>query len=201
MTIIRLLLGVFVGGAIGAVLGYLGKRSPVTSPLAAHPLRAALYGAVVGALLVSAWLVLLQKGATSSDHESALPRETMITPEDTAAKPAEESRKFGVVHIDNRSDFEAKVLRASGICLVDLFSDRCPPCRMLAPTISSLADKYAGKVTVCKVNLDRVPAIAQEYGVMAIPTVLILKDGQEVRRLIGLRPESEYAAQLEQLIN
>lgn len=63
----------------------------------------------------------------------------------------------------------------------------CPTCRMLALTISSLADKYAGKVTVCKVNLDRVPGIAQKYGVMTIPTVPIIKDGKEVKPMIGLR--------------
>jgi len=53
---------------------------------------------------------------------------------------------------------------------------------------------------VCKVNLDRAPAIAREYRVMAIPTVLIIKDGKEMNRLVGLRPESEYANQLDKLI-
>lgn len=84
---------------------------------------------------------------------------------------------------------------------VDLFSNRCLPCRALAPTISSLTNKYVGKVTVCKVNVDRLPAIAREHGVMAIPTVLIIKDGKEVKRLVGLRPESEYANQLDELIH
>ena len=81
------------------------------------------------------------------------------------------------------------------------YLNRSAPCQMLAPTISSLADKYAGKVTVCKVNLDRAPVIAQEYGVMAIPTVLIIKNGKEMKRLVGLRPESEYADQLDELIH
>jgi thioredoxin 1 len=84
---------------------------------------------------------------------------------------------------------------------VELSANRDLPCRALAPTISSLADKYSGKVTVCKVNLDRAPAIAREYGVMAIPTVLIIKDGKEVKRLVGLQPESEYADQLDELIH
>jgi len=136
--------------------------------------------------------VLPQEGATSSEDKPELSRETMGVPEN--------SEDSGVVHIDNKSDFEAKVLRASGICLVDLFSDRCPPCRMLAPTISSLANRYSGKVTVCKVDLDRAPAIARGYGVMAIPTVLIIKDGKEVKRLVGLRPEGEYARELDALI-
>jgi len=189
---IRLLLGVLIGGAIGAVLGYFGKCSSGTCPLTANPFRGTLYGAIVGGLLVSVLSVLPQEGATSSEDKPELSRETMGVPEN--------SEDSGVVHIDNKSDFEAKVLRASGICLVDLFSDRCPPCRMLAPTISSLANRYSGKVTVCKVDLDRAPAIARGYGVMAIPTVLIIKDGKEVKRLVGLRPEGEYARELDALI-
>jgi thioredoxin 1 len=72
---------------------------------------------------------------------------------------------------------------------------------MLAPTISSLAEKYSGKVIVCKVNLDRAPAIAREHGIMAIPTVLIIKDGKEIKRIVGLQPESEYAKQLDELMH
>jgi thioredoxin 1 len=201
MAIIRLLLGVLIGGAAGAVLGYFGKCSSGSCPLTANPLRGAIYGAVVGLLLALVLSAPLQEGATPSKVRPALTKETMETPANEALGTKESSEDHGVLHIDNESDFEAKVLKASGICLVDLFSDRCPPCRMLAPTISSLADKYIGKVTVCKVNLDLAPAIAREYGVMAIPTVLIIKDGKEVKRLVGLRPESEYSNQLDKLID
>jgi len=84
---------------------------------------------------------------------------------------------------------------------VDLSANHDLPCRALASTISSLADRYTGKIIVCKVNLDRAPAIARKYGVMAIPTVLIIKDGKEVKRLVGLWPESEYTDQLDELIH
>jgi thioredoxin 1 len=201
LAIIRLLLGVLIGGAIGSVLGYLGKCSSGTCPLTANPFRGALYGAIVGVLLASLLSVPPQEGAMPSEDRPALPKEKMGAPENEAVITKEGSEDSGVIHIDNKSDFEAKMLNASGICLVDLFSDRCPPCRMLAPTISSLADRYTGKVVVCKVNLDRTPAVAQEYGVMVIPTVLIIKDGKEVKRLVGLRPESEYANQLDELIH
>jgi len=83
---------------------------------------------------------------------------------------------------------------------VDLFSNRCPPCRALAPTISSLADRYAGRVSVCKVDVDRVPLVAQRYGVRAIPTVLIIKNGKEVKWFVGLQSETEYVALLDKLI-
>jgi len=181
-----------IGGVIGAVLGYLGKCSSGTCPLTADPFRGALYGAVFGGLLASVLPGRPQEEMVLSVDKQAISHEGVGSPEN-----AEDS---GIIHIDNKADFEAKVLQASGIFLVDLFSNRCPPCRMLAPTIASLAEKYSGKVTVCKVNLDRAPMIARDYGVMAIPTVLIIQDGKEIKRLVGLRPESAYAKELEELI-
>jgi thioredoxin 1 len=189
---IKLLLGVLIGGAIGAVLGYFGKCSSGTCPLMANPFRGALYGAIMGGLLASVLSVRPQEGTAPSVDQRAVSHEGGGSPEN--------AKDSGIIHVDNKSDFEAKVLQASGICLVDLYSDRCPPCRMLAPTIASLAEKYSGKVTVCKVNLDRAPVIARDYGVMAIPTVLIITDGKEVKRLVGLRPESAYANELDELV-
>jgi len=77
---------------------------------------------------------------------------------------------------------------------VGLFPDRCPLCGIVALTISSLADKYAGKVIVCEVNVVQVPTIAEQYGVRAIPTVLIINNGKEIKRFVGLQPEAEYVA-------
>jgi len=164
--ITRILLGLMIGGAIGALLGYFGKCSSGSCPLTANPYRGAIYGVVIGALLALAF----------------------------SRTPKEKEESSNIVHIESQAGFKTNVLDAPGICLVDLFSNRCPPCRILAPTISSLADKYVRRVTVCKVNVDRVPVIAQRYGVRAIPTVLIISNGKEERRLVGLRTEAEYAA-------
>ena len=201
MAIVRLLIGILIGGAVGAVLGYFGKCSTGSCPLTANPFRGAIYGAVMGFLLALVLSAPGERQAVRPEVKPALPGKTIQAPANETAGTTESSEVHGVLHIDNKSDFETKVLNASGICLVDLFSNSCPPCRMLAPTISSLADKYEGKVTVCKVNIDRAPVIAREYGVMAIPTVLIIKDGKEVKRLVGLRPESEYSNQLDKLID
>ena len=193
MTIMRLLLGVLIGGVIGTVLGYFGICSSGTCPLRANPFRGALYGAIIGLLGVSIFSVRPREGVAPSGEKPERSKETM--------RASDNSEDSGVIHIDNKSDFKAKVLHANGICLVDLYSDRCPPCRMLAPTISSLADRYTGKVTVCKVNVDRAPAIAEEYNVMVIPTVFIIKEGKVIKRLVGLRSESEYARELDELIH
>lgn len=169
--ITKMVLGVLIGGAIGALLGYFGKCSSGTCPLTANPYRGAIYGAVMGVLLVSVF----------------------------SPKPRERAESSNIAHIRSRADFKTHVLDAPGICLVDLFSNRCPPCRVLAPIISSLADKYAGRVSACKVDVDRLPAVAQRYGVRAIPTVLIISNGKEVRRLVGLRTEADYVALLDKL--
>jgi len=170
--IARILFGILIGGLIGAGLGYFGKCSSGTCPLTANPYRGAVYGAVMGALLVSAF--------------SRIPKKVEESP--------------NIVHVNNESGFKARVLDANGVCLVDLFSDRCPPCMILAPTISSLADKYVGRVVVCKVNVDRVTAIAERYDVNAIPTVLFIKDGKELGRLVGLQSEAKYVTLLDKLV-
>ena len=82
---------------------------------------------------------------------------------------------------------------------VDLFSNRCPPCAVLAPTISLLAERYARSVTVCEVDVDRVGTVAEKYGVTAIPTVLIIRNGKKVNRLVGLQSEIDYITLLDKL--
>ena len=84
---------------------------------------------------------------------------------------------------------------------VGLFSNRCPPCRVLAPTILSLADKYVDKVTVRKVDVDQVGTVAEKYGVTEIPTVLIIRNGKEVSRLVGLQSEIDYITLLDKLVD
>jgi thioredoxin 1 len=170
--IARIIFGIVIGGLIGAGLGYFGKCSSGTCPLMANPYRGAIYGAVMGAVVASLFSQIPGKGQDSAN----------------------------VIHINSESDYKSRVLDAGGICLVELFSDRCPPCRILSPTISSLADKYVGRAIVCKVNVDRVTAVAKRYGVNAIPTVIFIKDGKELGRLVGLQSENKYVTVLDKLV-
>jgi len=171
--IARIFLGVVIGGAIGTVLGYFGKCSSGSCPLTSNPYCGAIYGAVMGALVVSIF----------------------------ARTPKEAEESSNIIHINSKADFRTRVLDANGICLVDLFSNRCPPCRVLAPTISLLADKYVDQVTVCKVDVDQVTTIAEKYGVTTIPTVLIIRNGKEIKRLVGLQSETDYITLLDKLVN
>lgn len=88
------------------------------------------------------------------------------------------------------NDFDEVI--KSGDVLVDFWATWCAPCRMLAPVIDSLAEKYDGKVQVCKVDVDEQGELAARYGVMSIPTVILFRDGQIADKRIGVYPEDEY---------
>jgi thioredoxin 1 len=85
-----------------------------------------------------------------------------------------------------------------GVVLVDMYADWCGPCKALTPMLEEMDGNIEG-VTMVKLNVDDSPETAQEYGVMSIPTVLILKDGVEVKRLVGLSPKATYVDALQSL--
>lgn len=80
---------------------------------------------------------------------------------------------------------------ASGVTLVDFWAEWCGPCKMIAPAIEELAKEYEGRANVGKVDVDEAGGLAQDYGVSSIPTLIVLKDGAEVKRFVGVTPIAE----------
>ena len=93
--------------------------------------------------------------------------------------------------------FAEQVERSPIPVLLDLWADWCGPCHMLAPTVDQLSTELAGKVTVAKLNIDENPNTANKFGVRSIPTLLVLKDGREVDRLVGVQPKQEILRRLQ----
>jgi thioredoxin 1 len=98
------------------------------------------------------------------------------------------------------SSFDSEVVKNSGPVLVDFWAPWCGPCRMLAPVIDELAKEYSGKVKICKVNTDDCPSSASTYNITGIPTVLLFKNGKEMKKLVGLQPKEELKRQLDKLL-
>jgi thioredoxin 1 len=85
----------------------------------------------------------------------------------------------------------------SGRTLVDFWAGWCMPCRMVAPVIEELAEKYKDSVTVAKVNVDEENTLAARYNVMSIPTVILFKDGIEIKRFVGVQIKEKYEQALD----
>ena len=83
--------------------------------------------------------------------------------------------------------FESEVLNSDKPVLVDFYADWCGPCKMMAPVVEELAELYDGKAKVGKLNVDNNEEIAMKYGVMSIPTLLVIKNGQVEAKMVGVQ--------------
>src|SRR5262249_38265218 len=99
-------------------------------------------------------------------------------------------------HVVTDASFDAEVLRADRPVLVEFTADWCPPCRMLAPVLAAVAADEHERLTVVQIDADTNPVTVLRYGVMAMPTLMLFRDGEPVRSLVGARTRSRLMQDL-----
>jgi thioredoxin 1 len=103
------------------------------------------------------------------------------------------------IHV-NDAEFQTKVLQSSTPVVVDFWAPWCGPCRMVAPVLDELAKEYDQKLVIAKVNTDENPEWAMRYGVQGIPTMLFVKDGQVVDRIVGAHPKPSIQQRVDNML-
>jgi len=97
----------------------------------------------------------------------------------------------------NTKNYEEEVTKAETLVMLDFYADWCGPCRMLGPVVEQIAEETKGSIKVGKVNVDENQDLAMNFDIMSIPTLVFIKDGQMVAKLVGLRDKSEIKQEIE----
>jgi thioredoxin 1 len=102
----------------------------------------------------------------------------------------------GNVLVVNDENFAAEVAKAKGLVMVDFSAEWCGPCRLMAPILEEFAAEVSGRAKVCTLDVEQAPKITAQWRVLSLPTLLFIRDGQEVGRVIGLTPKEALVAKL-----
>ena len=105
-----------------------------------------------------------------------------------------------MVYTFTEENFEAEVLKSDLPVFVDFYADWCGPCKMMSPVIDKLAEEYAGKIKVGKVNVDENGDLAVKYGIMSIPNMVFFKNGEVADRVVGAIPKPAMKEKFEKNI-
>ena len=106
---------------------------------------------------------------------------------------------MGVIHLTD-STFKEEIKDFKGVALVDFWAPWCGPCQIVGPIIDELAQEFEGKVKVGKVNVDEEGTLAQEYGILSIPSVFIFKNGEVVEKITQMESKETYREAIERYI-
>lgn len=102
-----------------------------------------------------------------------------------------------IIHV-NDSNFKLHI--SKGIVIVDFWAEWCQPCKMMIPVLNQIAEEEQGNVKVCKLNVDKVKKAAAKFAVKSIPTLILFKNGREMKRIVGVKPKSTVMKEVKALM-
>lgn len=176
---LKYLIGVLIGGGVGAILGAQRSCETGACPLTSNPYTGAIYGAMMGFLLVGAFFVP-QTARQSTKEDST------VSSNDNQA----------VISVKSVDEFKAQVLGSDVPVLVDFWAPWCGPCRAQMPIVEQVAANADNRARVVKVNVDEAVDIAESFGVQSIPTLVVLNGGKEHKRFVGVQSAEVLKAAL-----
>ena len=201
--ITKILLGVLIGGAVGAGLGHFGKCSSGSCPLTANPYRGAIYGAVMGALLASVFWRKSQENPSSPDVVN------VSSESDLNAKVLKENGS-GLVECLTKESFLQKVFNYEQNkewkfegklpCIVDFYADWCGPCKMVEPILKELAQEYQGKLNIYKVDTQAQQELAAAFGIQSIPSMLFVPLNDKPQMSVGALPKKTLKKAIKEVL-
>ena len=121
-------------------------------------------------------------------------------PQPTSSSSQAQANRPKPIHVTD-ADFDRVILKADKLAIVDLWAEWCSPCHLIAPIIEDLAVEYDGRIVVAKLDVDHNPNTPARFGIMGIPTVLFIKNGREVDRIVGAQSYVAFANKVEKWLD
>ena len=180
MNVLRMLLFTAAGLSVGYVTALVLKRKPVGPR---SPWR-------VGLLVVGGVLGLYLGFATAAWEPTVVPPDPQGEPAPTAPTQTP-TAPVAIKVLANEREFDQFVANTSTPILVDFYADWCPPCRVLAPILKDLSLTWGDRIAFAKVNVDASRALARRFGIEVLPTLVLVRGDQEIRRIRGAPPRGE----------